>query len=305
AAVIFIILSCSSFFIYQQFVKDPLKQFAQSKVSDSGQAVIVLSDGTERLINSSDSYIEYDPSGGEVIIKNENEEEKRIENRSNLKRAVLNQMVVPYGQRQSVYLSDGTFVQLNAGSKLVYPATFTGSTREVYLQGEGFFEVKRNEKAPFIVKTDYVDVNVLGTTFNISSYSDEDFATAVLVEGKVKVSQKNKLFSNEEFELLPGQGCFYSIGRQNSVVKDVDVNQYIAWKDGLFYFKDMRLVDLVRQVRKFYNVSVQIKGEELANTLVSGKLVLSNNFIDVAEYLARTIEGRCGEIQDGKYILEN
>jgi ferric-dicitrate binding protein FerR (iron transport regulator) len=305
AAVVFIIISSASFLVYYQYGRDPLRQFAQSKVSDSGQAVIVLSDGSERLINSNDSYIEYDPSGGEVVVKNENVEEKRIENSDGAKKSALNQVVVPYGQRQSVYLSDGTFVQLNAGSKLVFPATFSGRTREVYLQGEGFFEVKKNEKAPFIVKTDFIDVKVLGTTFNVSAYGDEDFATAVLVEGKVNVSQKDKLFSNEEFQLLPGQGCFYSIGSQNSVVKDVDVNQYVAWKDGLFYFKDMRLVDLVRRVKKIYNVSVQIKGEQLANIMVSGKLVLSNNFNEVAEYLAKTVEGRCSGTQEGKYILEN
>ena len=282
AAVVFIALAAGSYFAYDQLKKDPLAEFAHSIVSDGSKKMIILSDGSERLLKNNQSYIEYDASGAEVIIKSE-EKENRIENRDDLKKPILNQVVVPYGQRQSVLLSDGTSVQLNAGSKLVFPAKFTGKTREVYLQGEGFFDVHKNEKSPFIVKTDYINVEVLGTMFNVSAYGDENTVTTVLVEGKVNVSQKEKMFVNKNFELAPGQGCFYSRDEQNSVVTDVDVNQYIAWKDGFFYFKNMRLLDLVRQVKKYYNVPVRIKGEKLANTMVSGKLVLSEDFGEVAE----------------------
>jgi ferric-dicitrate binding protein FerR (iron transport regulator) len=303
AAVILIILSIGSLVIYHQYAKDPLNQFAQSYAAEGNQAMIVLSDGSKQVLKNNESFIDYNSTEGEVLIKNNNVEEI-IENKNDVKDAVLNQVVVPYGQSQKILLSDGTLVQLNAGSTLTFPATFSGKTREVYLKGEGFFEVHKNEKIPFIVTTDYIDIKVLGTTFNVSAYDDEHFASTVLVEGKVNVSQKNKMLANDEYTISPGQGCFYSVSDQKSVVNDVDVNNYILWRDGLYKFHDMPLIDIVRRVHKYYNLPIQIEDEKLANTLVSGKLVLSDDFSEVIQYLSKTMEGRYEKTKDGIYILK-
>ncbi len=300
-AVILVILSVGSLVVCHQLLKDPLAQFAQNRVGEGNQAMIVLSNGSKQVLKSNDSFIDYSSTAGEVIVRNENEEE-RIENSQ--KSAVLNKVVVPYGQRHKIRLSDGTMVQLNAGSILTFPATFSGKVREVYLKGEGYFEVHKNAKMPFIVRTDYLDIKVLGTTFNVSAYDDERFVSTVLVEGKVDVSQKNRILANDEYTLAPGQGCFYSVREKNSVVKNVDTNDYILWKDGLFKFQDLPLVDIVRRVKKYYNLSIQIEDETLANTLVSGKLVLSDDFGEVMQYLSKTMEGRYEKTQDGIYILK-
>lgn len=303
AAAILVIIAVGSLVAYYQFSKDPLTQFAQSNVAAGNQAVIVLSNGTEQALKDNNSFIDYKSNDGEVIVRN-NSDEKRIENKDISKNAVLNQVVVPFGQRQNVLLSDGTLVHLNAGSKLTFPATFSGITREVYLKGEGFFEVHANAKVPFIVKTDNLDVKVLGTKFNVSAYEDEHVTSAVLVEGKVIVSQKNKVFVNERFSLEPGQGCFYSVGEQNSVVKEVDINNYILWKDGLYKFKDLPLSDVVTCIHRYYNLSIQVEGDNLSKTLVSGKLVLSDNITEVMRYLSKTMEGRFEKSADGTYILK-
>ena len=303
-AMILVILSISSLVTYYQLSKDPLSQFAQSHVADSTQAKIVLSDGSEQVLKNNDSYIDYGSTKGAVIVKKDNEEE-RIENSNDVKESVLNQVVVPYGQRHKIRLSDGTLVQLNAGSSLTFPATFSGKIREVYLKGEGFFEVHKNEKMPFVVKTNHIDIKVLGTTFNVSAYEDEHFASAVLVEGKVKVSQKNKIFSNDEITLAPGQGCFYSVVGKNSEVKIVDTEDYILWKDGLYKFHNLPLIDIVRRVHKYYNLPIQIENEKLANSLVSGKLVLSDDFSEVMQFLSKAMEGRYEKTQDGIYILKH
>lgn len=302
AAVILVFIAIGSYGFFE-FTKNSYEEFAEKRVHENDQAIIMLSDGSKQVLDNSDSFIEYSPNQEEVIIHNENEE-KKIKNECNHKNSSLNQVLVPYGQRRTIRLSDGTIVQLNSGSQLVFPATFTGRKREVYLKGEGFFEVRKDEKAPFIVKTNYVDIKVLGTTFAVSAYSDENCMSTVLVKGKVNVVQKNSIVANEEFELIPGQGCFYSADKQQSVVKKVDVNDYISWTEGLFQFKDMALLDVVRRIRKYYNTSIQIEGEQLAKTLVSGKLVLSDDINEVMQYLSKTMEGRYSKTENDIYILK-
>lgn len=303
AAVILLFFTIGTFLIYE-FSGNSYRSFIKGGMSEGGQALIVLSDGSKRILENNDSYIEYKSDQGEVIIRNENEGEEKIKNECSNKNLSLNKVVVPYGQRHTVRLNDGTIVQLNSGSKLVFPVTFSGKKREVYLKGEGFFEVRKNDKSPFIVKTAYIDVKALGTIFNVSAYEDEKRAVAVLVEGKVKVSQKDKILANEEFTLKPGEACFYSVSTQESVVKDVDVTDYTSWTEGLFQFKDLALVDVVRRVRKYYNTPIQIEGEQFAKTLISGKLVLSDNIDEVMRYLSRTMEGRYSKAEDGSYILK-
>jgi transmembrane sensor len=303
AAMILILLSLGSLVVYRQISKSPLTQFAQSELQENNQAMIVLSDGTTKMLKKNDSLIDYSSSSGNVVVKNI-EEEESIGNGQSAKDPIMNQVVVPFGQRHKVLLSDGTLVQLNAGSKLTFPAAFSGNTREVYLKGEGFFEVHKNAKQPFVVKTDYIDIKVLGTTFNISAYDDEHFMTTVLVEGKVNIHQKDKFLANDEFTLSPGQSCIYSVNSKKSIVSDVDVNDYILWKDGLYNFKEMPLADVVSRVNKFFNRNIQIENEKVANTLVSGKLVLAGNITEVLEYLSKTIEGKYEITQDGVFILK-
>ncbi|MBW8331162.1 MAG: FecR domain-containing protein [Prolixibacteraceae bacterium] len=303
AASILLILAISSIVVYRQFEKDPLTKFAQIQHEGENQALIVLSDGTTKVLKNNDSFIDYSSNKGEVVVKN-TEEEERIGNSRNEKNAAMNQVVVPYGQRHKVLLSDGTLVQLNAGSRLTFPAAFSGKTREVYLKGEGFFEVSENVKQPFIVKTDHIDIKVLGTTFNVSAYEDEGSVATVLVEGKVNVSQKDKLLANEEFTLTPGQGCFYSVDAKNSVVRNVDIMEHVLWKEGLFNFKDKPLRDVVSRVHKYFNRPIQIESDKLANTLVSGKLVLSDDLTEVIEYLSKTVEGKYEVKPDGLIVLK-
>jgi len=302
AAIIIVILSIGSLVVYQKFAIDPLTQFAHKNIADDSQSMIVLSDGSSQVLKKSDSFIDYNSTDGEVIVKNKGQEEI-IRNIANKEEAILNQVVVPFGQRQKILLSDGTLVQLNAGSRLTFPANFTGKTREVFLKGEGFFEVSKNVEMPFIVKTDQIDIKVLGTTFNISAYENEQYVTTVLLEGKVNVVQKDKLFANEKHILSPGQGCFYSVANKHSVVKEVNVNDYILWKSGLYKFSDMPLRDVVSRVCRYYNLNIQIGNEHLSNVLVSGKLVLSDDATQVMQYLSKTVEGQYKISPEGIFII--
>ena len=304
AAVLIVVLA-SSIFTYQLLKKDSLEEIAAARtVVNDEEAMIILSDGSTHKLSAKDSLIEYSANGGEVVVKNDQMEE-RLENLNTSKTAIINQIIVPFGHRHKIILSDGTSVQLNSGSRLVFPAEFSDKNREVYLKGEGYFEVFKNPDKPFIVKTDFFDTKVLGTVFNISAYEDEKIASTVLVEGKVVVSQKNKLFGSTEKKLSPGQGCFYSSSNGTSDIRTVDLYDYISWKDGVFLFKDKALINIVNRLEKYYNKKILIEGERLPNTLISGKLVLSDNIDEVIQYLAKTMEARYEKNEEGIFMIKN
>jgi len=304
AAVLIFVLA-SSIFTYQFLTEDALKEIAASKTDvNDEEAMIILSDGSTHKLSAKDSLIEYSTNGGEVVVKNDKQEE-RLVNQNNSKTATMNQIIVSFGHRHSIILSDGTRVQLNSGSRLVFPAEFSDKNREVYLKGEGYFEVFKNPNKPFIVKTDFVDIKVLGTVFNISAYEDEQIASTVLVEGKVVVSQKNKLFGSTQKNLSPGQGCFYSLATKTSDIRNVNLYDYISWKDGIFLFKDKALINIVSRLEKYYHKKILIEGSVLPNTLISGKLVLSDNIDEVIQYLAKTMEARSEKNENGVLVIKN
>lgn len=303
-AAVFIVVFASAILTYQHFTIDPLVKIAGIKTGVSDEAMIILSDGSKHILGVNNTQIEYSLNGGAVVVKKDKEEE-RIENSNASKEETINQIIVPYGHRHEITLSDGTHIYLNSGSRLVFPAKFSGSKREVCLLGEGYFEVSKNPDKPFIVKTNFVDIKVLGTVFNISAYEDEQIATTVLVEGKVTVSQKNKMFGYSEKKLEPGEGCFYSLETQTSEIRNVNLCEYVSWIDGIIPFKDKPLIGIVNRVERYYNKKILIEGDKLANTLISGKLVLTDEIEEVVHRLAKTVEGGYEKNENGSYSIKN
>jgi ferric-dicitrate binding protein FerR (iron transport regulator) len=149
---------------------------------------------------------------------------------------------------------------MNAESKLEFPETFNGNTREVALHGEAYFEVAKDAKHPFIVKTDYFNTKVLGTSFNIRAYSERD-ANVVLVEGSVKVGMSGK---ETEHTLKPGQQ--FSILNSQFSIKDVDTYPYTQWRDGFFYFDDTAMIEIMQELGRWYNVNIIFEEAKYMNT---------------------------------------
>ena len=303
-AAIFIVFASTTYGVYQYYKKDSLTPIVQNDIAKSDEAVIILSDGSIHKLGIEDTYIEYNNNGDEVIVKDNHLSEEKLANKCKSEGIQENQIVVPFGHRLSIKLSDGTQVHLNAGSKLVFPAEFSGSTRNVYLKGEGYFEVEKNPAKPFIVKTNYIDIKVFGTIFNISAYNDDQTVSAVLVEGSVNVSYKNKVFGNSVYNLQPGQGCFYSVKNVKAEVKKVDIADYVLWKDGIYQFTDQSLKEIVERIKRYYNITVMIDNNELANTIISGKLVFTDESEDVINYLAKTLEGHYDKKDNSNYLLK-
>jgi len=298
------ILLAFGVYMYQKFSDDKFKNLAEKMVIAEDEAMIILSDGSKHVLTDNNSHIEYQSDGQEILInKPDNQTEKFINQKASEEKA-LNQIVVPYGRRHVLTLSDGTEVQLNSGSKLIFPAKFTEKTREVYLAGEGYFNVTKNSSKPFIVNTDFINIKVTGTQFNISAYQDEHIVSTVLVEGAVEVTEKNKLFNKPQFNLNPGQACFYSVSTSSAEVKNVNISQHISWINGWFQFKNQPLNDVLKKVEKYYKISVMVEGETLPNTIISGKLLLSEQYENVILYLARTLETDYEVMENGMYLIK-
>lgn len=304
ASVTFVILC--TFMLYTRLSPDdPLKSFAESiPVTSGDNAKIILSDGSEYILDNNHARVEYGADGKEVIIQKPDSETEKLSNQHSSREVILNQAIVPYGRRHRIDLSDGTVVELNSGSRLVFPAVFSGKKREVYLQGEAFFAVSRKEGQPFVVRTDFMDIQVLGTQFNVAAYNGENTVSAILAEGSVDVVQKGKMLANARVNLKPGQGYFYSVEKSEYEITEVNLNHYISWKDGWLYMKDQPVTDIVKKLEKYYNIKIDIDEPRLAGALVSGKLVLSDNLDHALGYLAKTLEVRSVERTDGTYVFK-
>ena len=182
-------------------------------------------------------------------------------------RLANNIVTVPVGQRVNLQLPDGTSVWLNASSEIIYPAYFSGSTREIHLNGEAYFEVEHNASKPFIVHTETFDIKVLGTKFNVEAYKGMEGFTTALMEGSVEVTdRKNK---DKSVRLYPAQKVAFRNGELcKSPIDNYDVYR---WREGLICFKETRFADLMRQLEKNYGVRLLINNEAVKEKVFSGK----------------------------------
>ncbi|MCE5331178.1 MAG: FecR domain-containing protein [Bacteroidales bacterium] len=193
-----------------------------------------------------------------------------------------NEVSVLYGSKSKITLPDGSTVNLNSGSVLRYPAHFNYENRSVTMEGEAYFDVKKDTSHPFYVKTNGVTVRVLGTKFNVKSYPDEKTVEMTLVTGKIELYANNKEINdkNRLLVLAPNEQAVFNVekGNNDSIVKmeynkDVDVTPIISWKDNRLMFKDEKLINLAQKMERWYNVDIDIQDEKLRSMTFSGVFV--------------------------------
>ena len=160
-------------------------------------------------------------------------------------------------------LPDGTKVWLNSGSEIQFPVSFRSGLREVNLKGEAFFEVAKNVKQPFRVNTRELNIDVLGTSFNVISYEEEVQSEVVLIEGRVTLSSDAGKVIKELGGLEPGQQAIYTAESQTINIKEVDPEKYIAWRDGNLVFQDDSMEDVVKRLGRWFNVEIVIEDPEI------------------------------------------
>ena len=198
------------------------------------------------------------------------------------KNSEMNTITVPTGQRVNLLLSDGTNVWLNSGSKMRYPASFTKGKREVTLDGEGYFEVAKDTTSRFIVKAGEIEVEALGTTFNVKAYQEDGELTTTLFEGKVRTS-----VGKDEVILKPDESLSFDKSSRRMIVSD-DLAAYARmWKDNELVFKGATMEEVAVMLDRLYNVKVRFASEKVKHYRFSG--VIKNNSLDnVIELISLT-----------------
>lgn len=241
---------------------------------------IVLIESKEKMQLKDESSIQYDENGKsnveEHVVKKESAKEEKREKKE------INQIIVPKGRKADITFSDGTRMYVNAGTRVFYPAVFEKEKREIVVEGEVYLDVKKDPSRPFIVKTNGFDVKVLGTQFNVCAYKEDASASVVLVNGKVEVNTAKK----EKSVLAPNQRI--EIDGTGTNVKEVDVFEYICWKDNMMMLNDRRVGETLDRLSRYYGRTI-LYNEEVRDIPISGKLDLRENMEDVILIVCQSV----------------
>lgn len=262
AAVVLAAAVAGAFFLRRDL---PQQSSLPAELAWGQVPVLVMPNGERRALPQNDTTVLWQEQGGDIhidsrtlIMEGETGEERE---------PVYYTVNIPYGGEYNLVLSDGTRIYLNAGTTLRYPDHFAGGSREIFLSGEAYLEVSRDTSRPFIVRTDDMDVQVLGTVFNVNAYPDGSYVRTTLVEGKVETS-----CGGERIVMKPGTQVAYDKATRQADYFPVDVRHFISWKDGYYDFRDMTLGELMQIFVRWYDVDVRFANPLLENLRFSGRL---------------------------------
>jgi transmembrane sensor len=231
-----------------------LKTAQAQEILPGGQkAMLILSDGSKVVLDDHANLSTMNVEG--VEIKKGEGQLVYTSSKDAKSEPVFHTIQIPKGGTYALTLPDGTKVWLNAASSLKYPVDFTGARREVELAGEAYFEVFKDKSKPFVVKNRSMDIEVLGTHFNVNAYDDNKEIKTTLFEGKVKVIQEKK-----NLILKPMQQAVLNTGSNTMKVKEVDSEEAIAWKNGEFVFESELISSVMQKIARWYNVEVVYQG---------------------------------------------
>lgn len=193
---------------------------------------------------------------------------------------LYNSLYVPRKGEFVLVLSDGTRIWLNSESTVEYPTSFLPGQRKIRLQGEAYFQVTPDHTSPFIIETGEVQIQVLGTSFNLRAYEDEKVVQTTLTEGKVRMSSGKR-----QMILAPDeQGCI-DTETGNMAKKTVDVQIYTGWKDGRFIFEGQTLEEIMRTLARWYDVDVVFQSDKVRNIKFTGNLKRYDDFGQIVSML--------------------
>jgi ferric-dicitrate binding protein FerR (iron transport regulator) len=288
AASIVLIISLGTlgyFFINE---KQDSYQFAAVEAEAQGKETrLVLSNGEEIALNKDNSTVALG-SDNKLTINNDTVIDLSQRDSEATGGNQMNEVVVPFGKKSELQLADGTKVWLNAGSRLAFPSKFTKKSREVFLEGEAYFEVAKKQAQPFIVNAAKIEIKVLGTHFNVSAYPADQTIETVLLEGSVALSRPNSIgnFRNEVV-LQPNQkGSFSKEQREVKVTDEPDVDLYVAWTYGWLKYNKESLGSVLGKVERYYNIEIQIPENYPKDDKITGKLDLKDSLERVMVVLA-------------------
>ena len=298
SAAAVLILFLSGYFIYTLLPQNQKGQqpsaenqsIANEVLPGGNKAVLTLGNGetvmlddakTGEVARQGNTQV-YKTAGGEVVYKSEGNEMEEV---------VYHTLSTPRGGQYKLILPDGSGVWLNSASSIRYATVFSGSERMVEVTGEAYFEIAHNASKPFVVKVNEMNITVLGTHFNVNAYNDESSVNTTLLEGSVNVSK-----AGNSMKLKPGQQAQLTSGGRFKVINDVDLDEVVAWKNGYFSFNRADLHTVMRQIARWYDVTISYEGDIPHREFV-GKINRSNNASEVLKILQESkvhfrIEGK-------------
>ncbi|MCY4160480.1 MAG: DUF4974 domain-containing protein [Flavobacteriaceae bacterium] len=261
-AAIFVGIIALAGLVYFQLTSEETLIIPDDKITlelEDGTIEIIEEDGTSPILGRNGNII--GNHIGNKLVYRSNEQSNDL---------VYNTLKVPYGKKFELILSDGTLIHLNSGTTLKYPVEFIPEKgkRQVFLQGEAFFKVAEDKFFPFVVNTDGIHVKVLGTEFNISSFSDNAMTYVVLVEGTVELHQNAELIGPSP--LILSSGFKAQIDRELDTeieVEKVNPFQYISWIDGELLFRKSSLENILKTFERHYNITIINHNEDLNDIL--------------------------------------
>jgi transmembrane sensor len=259
AAILLLIVSSVFVFINRNETNTPVAKNTQpqqqhDRLPGGDRAVLTLADGSSIVLDSAGNGM-LAQQGTTKIIKKEDGQLFYNSSDNATDAVAYNLLQTPRGGQYKITLPDGSKVWLNAASSLKYPVVFSGKERKVEITGEAYFEIAKDAARPFKVQLNQMEVEVLGTHFNINSYTDEETVRTTLLEGRVKV-----ITASEKKFLQPGQQAQLKSSGNMKIVNDVNLEETVAWKDGNFQFENSDIKSVMRQLARWYDVEVSYQG---------------------------------------------
>ncbi len=231
---------------------------------DNGDIEVIDTSGKKKIINKKGNIVGIQ-KGSELNYQNQENEQLTPLSHKKSEELAFNELTVPFGKKFQIILSDGTEVYLNAGTTLKYPIHFINDAeRKVYLlNGEAYFDVTTDTIHPFIVSTSKMNIQVLGTEFDVSAYPEDATIRTVLVEGLVRLMGNNPTLKNSISVLKPGYKAEWSKNTNNLSISKVDTSIYTGWKNGKLIFKNMKFKNILIKLERKYNVTIINNNKEL------------------------------------------
>ncbi|HCL04873.1 MAG TPA: iron dicitrate transport regulator FecR [Chitinophagaceae bacterium] len=308
AALIFILLSGTIYYFIQPentTAQQPLVLSAPVPAGDvapgGNKAMLTLDDGSVIVLDSANNGILGEQGDVEVkkldngLVAYQTNKDGSVAE----EKIFYNTISTPRGGEYQVTLSDGSKVWLNAASSIRFPTVFRGNDRKVQITGEVYFEVAHNDAKPFKVSAGKSAIEVLGTHFNVNAYDDEVQVRASLLEGSIKVFAADEADQQQVKILRPGQQARMSKSGRINVVNNMDTEEVMAWKNGLFVFKSTDLRSIMRQIARWYDVDIEYKGS--VGMQFTGQITRNNNVSKVLEMLELTEEVKFKV--EGKHVI--
>ena len=261
-AAVAVLFLCLGYYYHKNFYSGQLPD--ENIIQKEGFITLELNDGTVKIVSEDGNTQVKDKKGN--LVGNQKGTKITYDSNATVDKLIYNTLTVPYGKKFEIAMSDGTTAYLNSGSSLKYPIQFLDKgDREVFLKGEAFLKVAKDMSRPFIVKADELNIRVLGTEFNVSTYPEDTLTEVVLVGGAVSLYTDSQSFDIKSSTILsPGLKGSYDKTENSIATKPVITSVYTSWIEGELVFRNITFENILKKMERHYNVTIVNENKELS-----------------------------------------